>query len=189
MRQPLESGEVHISRANGTSVFPANIMLFSAMNPCPCGYHGSSSRQCRCTHIQTQRYRSKISGPLLDRIDLHLEVTELSDRELTQTPYGESSETIRKRVEKARVIQEQRFRGKGCNSDMRPEQLQEHCQLNAESLQIIKQAIKELQLSARAYDRILKLARTIADLEESEDIQSYHLQEAINYRVLDRKTW
>lgn len=189
MRQPLESGQVTISRATGTAVFPANIMLFAAMNPCPCGYHGSTSRQCRCTHIQVQRYRSKISGPLLDRVDLHLEVSELSERELTQSPQGEDSKIIRERVEKARLIQEERFNSQGSNSDMRPEQLQEFCKLNAESLQIIKQAIKELQLSARAYDRILKLARTIADLEESPDIQSYHLQEAVNYRVLDRKTW
>ena len=191
LRQPLENGEVTISRAAGTFTFPAQFMLIAAMNPCPCGHYGGSQRVCRCTPPQIQRYRSRISGPLLDRIDIHVELAALNDEELLKAPEGEPSCEIRKRVTAARQIQHQRFAGTGifCNAQMEPAQLQQFCRLDAESVTYLRHSIRELRLSARAYDRILRLARTIADIESKQDIATEHIFEAVQYRDLDKKLW
>jgi magnesium chelatase family protein len=190
MRQPLESGEVTISRASGTATFPADFMLLAAMNPCPCGFFGGLNRRCRCSTTQVMRYRSKISGPLLDRIDIHLEVTAVSEEELLNKGTGEPSVDIRQRVEAARALQKKRFgNGSETNASMKPGDLQEYCQVDTAGRNLLKIAINDLGLSARAYDRILRLARTIADLEASESLQSHHIAEAIQYRTLDRKLW
>ncbi|MCM8529623.1 MAG: YifB family Mg chelatase-like AAA ATPase, partial [Lentisphaeraceae bacterium] len=190
MRQPLESGEVTISRASGTATFPADFMLLAAMNPCPCGHYGSVQRQCRCSSSQITRYRSKISGPLLDRIDIHLEVTPVSEKELMNKSDGEKSADIRQRVDAARAIQKARFNsGVITNSSMKPQDIQEYCEVDPSGRALLKTAINDLNLSARAYDRILRLARTIADLESSENLQVQHIAEAVQYRTLDRKLW
>ena len=190
MRQPLESGEVTISRASGTATFPADFMLLAAMNPCPCGHYGSTQRECRCSSTQIMRYRSKISGPLLDRIDIHLEVTPLTDQELLNKAEGEKSEDIRERVEQAREIQKKRFScGFTTNALMGPKQIEEFCDTEKSAVNLLRTAINDLNLSARAYDRILRLARTIADLEGEGNILTHHVAEAIQYRTLDRKLW
>ncbi len=191
LRQPLENGEVTISRAAGSVVFPANFQLIAAMNPCPCGHYGNYQRQCRCTPHQIQRYRSRISGPLLDRIDIHVEAGPISEKELMSSPDGEFSKTIRKRVCNARSKQIRRFTGSSTlrNADMKPKEIQTLCKLNSECRNLLKMAINELNLSARAYDRILRVARTISDLADSEDIDEAHLSEAIQYRSLDRQLW
>jgi len=191
MRQPLENGAVTVSRASGSFVFPARIMLIAAMNPCPCGHYGNHQRVCRCTPPQIQRYRSKISGPLLDRIDIHVELLPLSDDEMLKAPSGEASCEVRKRVSNARKAQQARFEDSGiyCNSQMEQSQLQEHCSLDKESQNYLRHSIKELQLSARAYDKILRVARTIADLDSSENIKQDYIFEAVQYRTLDKRLW
>ncbi len=192
MRQPLEDGKVTISRAAGSMTFPAEFMLVAAMNPCPCGYWGDLKRECRCSSPQVQRYRQRISGPLLDRIDIHVEVPAVHYKDISSTVNGEPTETIRARVENARAAQQQRFTGNGqtsCNARMSAKQIKQFCALDEESQNILKMAMTELNLSARAYDRILKVARTIADLEAQENIQSHHIGEAIQYRTLDRSLW
>ena len=189
LRQPMESGDVEISRASGSCRFPADFTLLAAMNPCPCGFFGSHSHECRCTSTQIQRYRNKISGPLLDRIDLHLEVNPLSQQELMNKANGETSESIRERVEKARALQYQRFGESRTNASLNAKELQELCELDSGSRALLEQAISSLDLSARAYDRILRVSRTIADLEASTAIQAQHIAEAIQYRTLDRKLW
>ena len=191
LRQPLEDGEVTISRSAGKITLPCSLMLVCAMNPCPCGYTGDGSRECRCSVPQIQRYRSKISGPLLDRIDLHVEAPALRIEELRNSKQGESSATIRTRCEKARKRQKERFDhtadpSSRCNARMSHSQIRKHCAINKEQGDLLQQAMEQLALSARAYDRILKVARTIADLAESESIQTPHLLEAIQYRSLDR---
>lgn len=191
LRQPLENGDVTVSRAAGSFTFPARFVLLAAMNPCPCGYRGSNQRQCRCNPNQVTRYRSKISGPLLDRIDIHVEVAALTDDELLAAPEGESSLEIRKRVVVARKIQKKRLEDTRihCNAQMGPKQLQDFCMLDKDCQTQLKYTIRECQLSARAYDRILRVARTIADLEGEERISSSQLYEAIQYRTLDRRMW
>ncbi len=191
LRQPLENGDVTISRAAGSVTFPANFQLIAAMNPCPCGHYGNYQRQCRCTPNQIQRYRSRISGPLLDRIDLHVEVGPISEKELMSKPNGESSSSIRERVSNARNRQINRFSKSSTsrNANMTPKEIQSICTLNSECQHLLKMAINELNLSARAYDRILRVARTISDLAEREDIDESHLSEAIQYRSLDRQLW
>jgi len=191
MRQPLENGTVTVSRAAGSFTFPARFMLIAAMNPCPCGYYGSKNRVCRCNSHHIQRYRHKISGPLLDRIDIHIEVAQLTEDELVNTPSGEKSSEIRKRVEKARQIQIERLKEWKlfCNAQMEPALLQKICKLSKESITKMRHAMRELSLSARAYDRILRVARTIADLENSEGICENHISEAIQYRSLDKRLW
>ena len=191
LRQPLENGEVTISRAAGTFTFPAEFMLIAAMNPCPCGHYGGSNKVCRCTPPNIQRYRSKISGPLLDRIDIHVELTPLSDDELIKAANSEPSCEIRKRVTAAREIQNNRLTNIGlyCNAQMEPAQLQEYCKLDPESTTYLRHSIKELSLSARAYDRILRVARTIADIEKQPNILTQHIYEAVQYRDLDKKLW
>lgn len=191
LRQPLESGEVTISRAIGSFTFPADFMLVAAMNPCPCGHYGNLQRQCRCGTMAIQNYRSKISGPLLDRIDIHVEVAPVTDRELMSKRQGEGSAAIRQRVLKAREIQQRRYAGSGirCNAQMRPAQLDEFCRLSDDSRALLRLAINDMHLSARAYDRILRVARTIADLEGDEQLNPRHITESIQYRSLDRHLW
>ena len=191
LRQPLEDGQVSISRSAGKITLPCSVMLVAAMNPCPCGYTGDRSRECRCTVPQIQRYRSKISGPLLDRIDLHIEAPSLRIEELRNSEPGESSGVMRARCESARALQNVRF-GKTelasnrCNARMSHSQIRKHCEINKEQGDLLQQAMEQLSLSARAYDRILKVARTIADLAGTEQIETPHLLEAIQYRSLDR---
>jgi magnesium chelatase family protein len=192
LREPLEESRVVISRASGTMTFPANFMLVAAMNPCPCGFYGDPKRECRCSPNMIQRYRNRISGPLLDRIDIHVEVPAVKYKEMAGEATGERSETVRARVEDARDIQRQRFASRDgvlCNAGMAPKDIKEHCQLDKESQELLKMAMTELNLSARAYDRILKVSRTIADLDHSDNIQSQHISEAIQYRSLDRQLW
>ncbi|MFH0952911.1 MAG: YifB family Mg chelatase-like AAA ATPase [Verrucomicrobiota bacterium] len=192
LRQPLEDGVVTISRAAASVTFPCRFMLVAAMNPCPCGYFGDPKRECRCNPIQIQKYRNRISGPLLDRIDIHVEVPSVRYQELSSVERGEPSEKIRQRVIRGRQIQQERFKGSSrvhCNANMRARDLHKHCRLEDDAQNMLKMAIAELNFSARAYDRILKVARTIADLDESETIKTPHIQEAIQYRSLDRQYW
>ncbi len=190
MRQPLEDGEVSISRAAGKITLPSRFMLVAAMNPCPCGYLGDKSRQCRCSPVQIQRYRSRLSGPLLDRIDIHVEAPALSIDELRTAAPGESSAAMRERIVAARAVQSRRFAGTAlrCNAQMSSKQLREVCALTSEQGLILQRAMERLGLSARAYDRVLKVARTIADLAGTPAIETSHLLEAINYRSLDRNS-
>jgi magnesium chelatase family protein len=195
MRQPLEDGKVTISRASGTMTFPSAFMLVAAMNPCPCGYYGDPKRDCRCSPGIVERYRQKISGPLLDRIDLHVEAPAVEYKELSDTVPAESSAAIRERIIKAREIQRHRFaksrtsKRTTCNARMGHSQLKEHCRLDDQGNQLLKNAMTDLNFSARAYDRILKVARTIADLAGSDSIKTDHLLEALSYRNLDRNVW
>jgi magnesium chelatase family protein len=191
LRQPLEEGEVAISRSMGKVNFPCAVMLVAAMNPCPCGYLGDLKHECRCGPTIIQRYRSRISGPLLDRIDLHIEAPALSIQELRNAKSGESSEVLRQRIQKARVYQKKRFKEDSiiCNARMNHRHIRAYCGLNADQGKLLEQAMESLALSARAYDRVLKVARTIADLAESERIETPHLLEAIQYRSLDRNVF
>ena len=192
LRQPMEDRVISISRAKMSVQYPANFMLVAAMNPCPCGYYHHPDRECVCKASDVQRYLNKISGPLMDRIDLHVEVQPVPYDQLADTRRGEPSAAIRERVVKARKIQEDRYRGYPgihANAQMTPQLLQRYCVLDAQSQATLRNAMHRLGLSARAYDRILKVARTIADLEESENIRFEHLAEAITYRSLDRESW
>ena len=192
MRQPLEDGWVVISRAAGTMTFPSDFMLVTAMNPCPCGYFGDPARECRCSPGQVEKYRSRISGPLLDRIDIHVEAPAVQYRELSSNAPAEPSAAIRERVIRARERQSARFAsGKktNCNARMGHSQIKKFCALDPSGQEMLRHAMEDLQLSARAYDRILKVARTIADLAGAESIRPEHIAEAIHYRTLDRKLW
>jgi len=192
LRQPLEEGSVTISRAAASLTFPCQFMLVAAMNPCPCGYHGDRKRECRCTPLQIRNYRNKISGPLLDRIDIHIEVPSIGYQALSSLGAGEPSKEIRKRVIAAREIQKDRFKGMRkihCNASMRAKDMSKFCSLKDDAQSILKMAIGELNFSARAYDRILKVSRTIADLAGKEQIEPEHISEAIQYRTLDRQFW
>jgi magnesium chelatase family protein len=192
MRQPLEDGRVTVSRAAGSVTFPSEFMLVAAMNPCPCGYFADLKRECRCGPLQVQRYRQRISGPLLDRIDLHIEVPSLEYRDMASERSEEVSSTIRERVCQARKRQQTRFAHDSmanCNARMGPRQIKQFCKLDPDSQELIRVAMSELNLSARAYDRILKVARTIADLDSSEAITAEHVGEAIQYRSFDRRLW
>ncbi|MEJ6950518.1 YifB family Mg chelatase-like AAA ATPase [Natronospora cellulosivora (SeqCode)] len=192
LRQPIEEGSVQIVRAAMSVSFPANFMLVSAMNPCPCGYYGDEKHECNCTSPQINRYRSKVSGPLLDRIDIHIEVPSLSVEELTESKNNEeSSKDMRAEVLEAHQVQLKRYKNENYkfNSELKGRDLQRYCELDQDCILLLKNAIDRLALSARAYDRILRLARTIADIEKSERIQSEHIAEAIQYRSLDRKLY
>ena len=192
LRQPMEDGEITISRARMSVRFPANFMLVAAMNPCPCGYYNNPDRECVCKPGEVQKYLNKISGPLMDRIDIHLEVMPVPYEDLADSRRGEPSAEIRKRVIQARKIQELRFQGFPnihANAQMTTKLLQQYCVLDQRSQDALRNAMRRLGLSARAYDRILKVARTIADLDGSEQISHDHLSEAINYRSLDRDNW
>ncbi len=190
LRQPLENGRITVSRANGSCTFPARFMLVAAMNPCPCGM-GDAELGCRCKPDEKKRYRRKISGPLLDRIDLHVEVLQLTQEELLAAPSGENSETILNRVTAARLVQQDRFHGRSChcNAMMGSRELQASCRVTAAAQLLLRQAISNFKLSPRAYDRILKVARTIADLAGETAIQERHLLEAVSYRSADRNEW
>ncbi|MDY5545785.1 MAG: ATP-binding protein, partial [Prevotella sp.] len=192
LRQPLEDRQITISRAKYTATLPCSFMLVAAMNPCPCGYLTDPSRRCTCTEGMVQRYRSRVSGPLLDRIDLQIDVVPVPIKDLSDAPAGESSEEIRKRVIAARQIQENRFKncpGIHCNAQMTEKMLQQYATPTPEAAEQLRRAMERLQLSARAYSRILKVARTIADLEGAEDVSFTHISEAISYRNLDRGDW
>ncbi len=188
LRQPLEDGTVNISRASGSLSYPARFMLVCAMNPCPCGYFTHPEKECTCTPYQIQKYRSKISGPLLDRIDIHIEVPPLKFAEVSDSKDAEESQNIRERVNRARKIQLGRFKRKKyfCNAFMSTKDINNYCKVDEEGNNLLKQAMAKLGLSARAYHKILKVSRTIADLEGENEIKSSHIAEAIQYRVLDR---
>jgi magnesium chelatase family protein len=192
MRQPLEDRKITISRARFTIEYPASFMLVASMNPCPCGYFNHPTKACVCSPGMVQKYLNRISGPLLDRIDLHIEVIPVPFNKLSEAPPAESSKEIRKRVIKARQIQDERFKGINgifCNAQMTSKLMNKYAVLDANSREILKTAMEKLDLSARAYDRILKVSRTIADLEGSENIQPHHIAEAIQYRSLDKGSW
>ncbi len=192
MRQPLEDRKISISRAKFTTEYPASFMLVASMNPCPCGYYNHPEKQCVCSPSMVHRYLSRISGPLLDRIDMHIEIVPVPFEKLAEIKETESSETIRKRVINARNIQQKRFEAFPdihCNAQMTSKMLREYTALNNEGQTLLKAAMQRMNLSARAYDRILKVARTIADLDNSTDICTPHIAEAINYRNLDREGW
>ncbi|GBF11663.1 YifB family Mg chelatase-like AAA ATPase [Tepidibacillus sp. HK-1] len=191
LRQPLEDGKVTISRAKANYIFPSQVMLVGAMNPCKCGYYGTDvpNHECRCTPIEVQRYRSKLSGPLLDRIDIHIEVPWMNIETLRDKKKEKSSKEMRKKIEKARKIQEKRFQKQEIqfNSEMKTSQVKEHCMLEPAAESLLQRSFDQFGFSGRSLDRILKISRTIADLEESETIQIAHLAEALNYRVLDKR--
>jgi magnesium chelatase family protein len=192
MRQPLEDGKVTISRAAMSLTFPASFMLAAAMNPCPCGYYTDSSHQCSCNPQSIQKYLSRVSGPLLDRIDIHIEVPALKYQELSQKEPGEPSTVIQKRVDTARQLQLDRYQGRRhiyCNAHMQTKDIRKYCVIDAGSEELLRAAISKFGFSARAYDRILKVSRTIADLDGAEDINATHISEAIQYRSLDRNVW
>jgi len=192
MRQPMEDRVVTISRARVTVDYPASFMLITAMNPCPCGYYNHPDKDCVCSPGIVKSYLNKISGPLMDRIDLHVEVTPVAFTDLTDAPPGEKSESVRERVVKARMIQQERFKNHDkiySNSQMSTKDLGKYGQLNEQGITLLKNAMEKLSLSARAYDRIIKVARTIADLDDKEEIRTDHLAEAIQYRSLDRESW
>jgi len=191
LRLPLEEGLVTIARVANRLTYPSKFMLVAAMNPCPCGYFTDPKHECHCSPFQIQHYLSKISGPLLDRIDIHLEVPRLKLEHLTDKRRGEPSEEIRKRVDKARIVQKERFKNEGAhfNAHLESKELEIYCVLNKEGEELLKLAILELGISARAYDKILKVARTIADLDGKDIIEAHHISEAISYRSLDRNLW
>ena len=192
MRQPLEEGRITISRAQSTADYPARFMLVASMNPCPCGHLNDPKRECVCAPAQVQRYLARISGPLMDRIDLHIEVAPVPFEELDRRSGGERSDGVRERVVNAREIQKERLAGHAgvhCNAQMTTRLVHEHCELDEAGRQLLKMAIERLGLSARAYDRILKVSRTIADLDGAPALRAEHLSEAIQYRSLDRDAW
>jgi magnesium chelatase family protein len=191
LRQPLEDGHVTISRALSSTLFPASFILIAALNPCPCGYRNDPRRECHCTVPQIERYMSKISGPLLDRIDLHIEVPAVPFKELSDAKPGTSSAAMRDGVEQARAKQRRRFAGSRTltNSRMTTRQIRQHCPLDDAAAHLLRNTMAEFGLSARAHDKIIRVARTIADLEPSDQITPMHLHEAINYRTLDRQIW
>jgi len=187
LRQPLENGSVTVTRASMTASFPSRFMLVAAMNPCPCGYHGDPGRSCRCSPRQIRQYQARLSGPLLDRIDIHVLVSSVKYRELTGPYSGESSKVIAERVLRARKKQQGRMAGSGtlCNARLPDRQIHDFCALDEDSHRLLEMAMERLGLSARAFTRILKVSRTIADLEECESIATRHVAEAIQYRSLD----
>lgn len=191
LRQPIENGTITISRAACALTYPCSVMLICAMNPCPCGYYGHPTRMCSCPKGAPARYLSKVSGPLLDRLDIHIEVPPVDYNQLSDSEEGESSASIRERVNRARQIQIERFKGTGisCNAKMTSALTRKYCRLSPAAAKTLEISFERLGLSARAYDKILKVARTIADLDESETIENIHVLEAIQYRSLDRKFW
>jgi len=192
MRQPLEDRKICISRAKFAIEYPASFMLVASMNPCPCGYHNHPDRECVCSPGMVQKYLSRISGPLLDRIDIHIEIVPVPFDKLAEASQPESSAAIRERVIKARNVQTERFKdskGVYCNAQMSSKQLRAYAQPGNEGSALLKNAMQRLNLSARAYDRILKVSRTIADLGDCEKVEVQHIAEAINYRNLDRDGW
>ena len=191
LRQPLEDGKVTISRVAGSLTYPSSIMLVAAMNPCPCGFFGHPTRQCTCAPSAVHKYLNKISGPMLDRIDLHVEVPPVDYNALSSNANEETSAQIKERVNKAREVQRERYKGTGisCNARLTPDMLKKYCVLTKEASEYLELAFERLGMSARAYDRILKVARTIADLDGSQNIEKQHIFSAISFRSLDRKYW
>ncbi len=191
LRQPLEDGTVTVTRASGSVTYPSNIILIAAMNPCPCGYYGHPSKPCTCSHNAVHKYLNKISGPLLDRLDLHIEVPPVDYKALSDKVQGESSAQIRERVSRARAIQTERYKGTGinCNAQLTPSLLRKHCVMTDEASAYLSKSFDAMGLSARAYDRILKVARTIADLKGNNEIQKDDIGTALRFRSLDRKYW
>lgn len=191
LRGPLEDREVTISRVNASLTYPCNFMFVASMNPCPCGFYGSKDKECTCTPEAISRYMGKISGPLLDRIDIQIEVTPVKYQKIASEEKIESSEVIKHRVDSARKIQLDRYKQYGIfsNSELTPSLSNIYCKLDLKSKEIVQNAFERLGLSARGYERILKVARTIADLDEKENIEAKHIAEAIQYRSLDRKYW
>lgn len=191
LRQPLEDGVVNVARVQASLIYPANFILVASMNPCVCGYYGDVFRQCTCSMTMVRKYQQRISGPLLDRIDLHVDVPRLAEEELVNYPAAEPSANVRRRVCESRERQNGRFKGRRifCNAQMGAKEIKEFCVTNDAVKALLRSAIQQLSLSARAYDRILKVARTIADLEGADEIQAGHVAEAIQYRSLDRKMW
>ena len=191
LRGPLEDRQITVSRVNGTFTYPSNFMFIASMNPCPCGYYGSKEKECTCSPTTIQRYMSKISGPLLDRIDICIEVSPVKYNKLDSNERIETSEEIKKRVDKARKVQIERYKNNKIlsNSELTPKLIDKFCKLDERGKKILEDAFNKLKLSARAYGRILKVARTIADLDDSENIQVKHIAEAIQYRSIDKKYW
>ena len=191
LRQPLEDKQIQLSRASGTYVFPAGFILVAAMNPCPCGFYGHPTKQCSCSDAVKKRYMDKISGPILDRIDIHIEASPVEYDQLSASGTEESSADIKERVNKARDIQRKRFAGTAiaCNAKMTPKMTKDFCILSENANKMLKVSFEKLGLSARAYDKILRIARTIADLDNSDIIEMPHIAEALQYRSLDRKYW
>lgn len=191
LRQPIEDGTITISRVAGTLSYPCSVMLVCAMNPCPCGFFGHPNRPCTCPKGSAAKYLSRVSGPLLDRLDIHIEVAPVEFDQLSDETYGEKSQQIRQRVNDARQLQRQRFEGTGinCNARMTSSMVREFCKLTPTAKKLLKDAFERLGMSARAYDKVLKIALTIADLDHSDIIDSQHIAEAIQYRSLDRKFW
>ena len=191
LRQPIEDNEITISRALGTFTYPSSFMLVCAMNPCPCGYFGHPTKECICTKKSAARYLSKVSGPLLDRIDIHIEVPAVSFQDMNKRNKGETSAVIRERVNKARQIQLERYAGTGvtCNAKLTPALTRQFCNPDREAILLLEKVFESLGLSARAHDKILRTARTIADLADEEHITAEHISEAVMYRVLDQNYW
>ncbi|MBR3300014.1 MAG: ATP-binding protein, partial [Clostridia bacterium] len=191
LRQPIEDGVITVSRASGSATYPSSVMLVSAMNPCPCGNYGHPTKQCTCTPNMVLKYLNRISGPMLDRIDLHIEVPPVDFSSINSDSREETSAEIRKRVNAARKLQIERYKGTGitCNARLTPKMLREFCVLTEEASKYLNRCFDELGMSARAYDRILKVSRTIADLDKSEMIEKRHVLSAIRFRTLDRKYW
>lgn len=191
LRQPMEDGRVSISRAKGKYTYPAQFMLVASMNPCPCGFYGYQLKQCKCSEVQIRSYLNRVSGPLLDRIDIHISVEPVQFEEINNNIVEESSENIRLRVEKARIAQLERFSGEEIqsNAQMKTKHLKKYCKLDTKGEALLKVAFKSMALSTRAYSKILKISRTIADMDESNNIEERHIAEALQYRILDRKYW
>lgn len=191
LRAPLEDKIVTISRVNASLTYPCNFMFVASMNPCPCGYYGSQDKECTCTPQAIERYMGKISGPLLDRIDIQIEVTPVKYQKLSSNTPVETSEQIKLRINKARKIQNERYKNDNIysNSELTPKLIEKYCKLDEKGKKILENAFQKLGLSARAHGRILKVARTIADLDSKENIEVTHIAEAIQYRSLDRKYW
>jgi magnesium chelatase family protein len=191
LRQPLEEGRVTISRALNSTTFPASFMLVASMNPCPCGFLGDAKRPCKCSQPQVEKYMGRISGPLLDRIDLHIEVPNVPYQELAATADGTSSAAMREQVDRARAIQRERFGSDGprLNARLTTRQMRKYCHLDGDCRGLLQSAMESLGLSARAHDRILRMARTIADLDGTASIKVDHVSEAVNFRSLDRRLW
>lgn len=191
LRGPLEDRQITVSRVNGTFTYPANFMFAASMNPCPCGYYGSKEKECTCSNSSIAKYMGKISGPLLDRIDICIEVNPVKYEKLDSDEKIETSEEIKKRVNKARKIQMERYKEANIlsNSELTPKLVEKYCKLDKKGKKLLEESFNKLKLSARAYGRILKVARTIADLEEKTNIDVKHIAEAIQYRSIDRKYW
>ena len=191
LREPLESKTIHISRATATLTYPADFILIAALNPCPCGYHGSKLHECNCTRPQIDRYLSKVSHPLLDRIDMHIEVSEVKYEDISDEASGLDSETLRNSVLRARQLQEERYAKESfkLNGDLPDNKIRKYCKLDSACEKLMALSFKKYGFSARTYNKILKIARTIADLDSSENIKEMHLLEAIRYRTIDGKYW